>query len=59
MGLADGVAVVEASDDAEEDTQGDEQEDERRLLSAPCVMCVDERKRDGEEIEESGAEGVS
>ena len=58
MGLANSVAVVEASEEAKEETQGDEQEDERRLLSAPRVMCVDEGKRDGEEVEESGAKGV-
>ena len=58
MGLANGVPVVEPSEDAEEETQGDEQKDQCRLLSAPCVMCVDEGKRDGKEVEESGAEGV-
>ena len=58
MGVANGVAVKEASEDAEEETQGDEEEDERGLLSAPFVMCVDEGKRDGEEVEESGAKGV-
>ena len=58
IGFANGVPVVEASQGAEEETQGDEQEDKRRLLFAPCVMCVDEGKGDGEEVEESGAEGV-
>ena len=58
MGLANGVAVVEPRQDAEEETEGDKQEDQRRLLPAPCVMCVDEGKRDGEEVEESGAKGV-
>ena len=58
MGLANGVPVVEPSQYAKEETQSDEQEDQRRLLSAPCVMCVDEGKRDGEEVEETGAKGV-
>ena len=58
MGLANGVAVVEAIEDAEGESQGDEQEDERRLSSAPCVMCVDEGEGDGEEVEESGGKGV-
>ena len=58
MRLANDVAVVEASEDAEEETEGDEEEDQRRLLSAPCVRCVDEGKGDGEEVQESGAKGV-
>ena len=58
MGFANGVAVVEPSQDAEEETEGDEQEDQRRLLSAPCIVCVDEGKRNGEEVEEGGTKGV-
>ena len=58
MGLANGVPVVEPSQDAGEETEGDKQEDQSRLLSAPSVVCVDEGKRDGEEVEKSGAKGV-
>ena len=58
MGLANDVPIVQASEDTEEETEGDEQEDQRRLLSAPCVVCVDEGKRNGEEVEEGGTKGV-
>lgn len=53
-----GVAVVQPSEGAKEETKSDEEEDHRGLLSVPHVVCVDEREGDGEEVEESGAEGV-
>ena len=56
--LTSGVAVVEASERAEEETESNEQEDQRGRLSVPCVVCVDEREGDGEEVEESGAKSV-
>ena len=56
--LTGGVAVVEASERADEETGSNEQEDQRGLLSVPRVVCVDEWEGDGEEVEESGAEGV-
>ena len=56
--IASGVAVLELSEGAEEESEGNEQEDERGVLSVPTVVCVDEREGDGEEVEESGAEGV-
>ena len=56
--LTGGVAVVEASERAEEETESNEQEDQRGLLSVPRVVCVDDWEGDGEEVKESGAEGV-
>lgn len=58
MGFTNCVAVVESGERAEGETESDEEEDQCGLLSVPGVVCVDEREGDGEEVEESGAEGV-